>query len=66
MINVFAWSVVYCGFEPWSDKTKDYEIGICYFSTKHTILRRKIKDLARNYVNVPEWSHMSVRGLLFQ
>jgi hypothetical protein len=25
-------------------KTKDYEIGICYFSTKHAALRSKNKD----------------------
>ena len=30
-------------------KTKDYQIGICCFSVKHTALRRKSKDwLARN------------------
>ena len=31
------------GFEPWSGQTKDYEIGICCFSTKHSALSRKSK-----------------------
>jgi len=39
------------------DQTKDYNIGICYFSTKHTALRSKNTDrLARNQNNVSEWS----------
>jgi hypothetical protein len=47
-------------------QTKDYEIAICCFSTKHTALRRKSKDLlARNQDNVTEWGDMSTRGLLF-
>jgi hypothetical protein len=47
--------------------SKDYEIGICCFSSKHAALRRKIKDwLARNQNNVSEWGDMSIRGLLFQ
>jgi hypothetical protein len=44
-----------------------YEIGICCFSTKHAALSSKCKDwFARNQNNVPEWSDMSTRGLLFQ
>ena len=35
-------SVVDRGFEPRSGQTKDYKIGICYFSSKHAILRRNI------------------------
>jgi hypothetical protein len=27
-----------------TDQTKDYEIDICYFSTKYAALRRKSKD----------------------
>jgi hypothetical protein len=39
-------------FEPRSDQTKDYKIGICCFSTKHAALRRKSKVwLARNQAN---------------
>jgi hypothetical protein len=68
MVSVFASSAVDQGFEPWSGKTKDYKIGICCFSAKHTALRSKSKDwLARNHRNnVSEWSDMSNRGLLFQ
>jgi hypothetical protein len=36
-------------------KTKYYKLGICCFSTKHSVLRRKSKDwLARNKKNVSE------------
>ena len=31
-------------FEPRSGQTKDYKIGMCCFSAKHTVLRRKGKD----------------------
>ena len=55
------------GFMPRSGQTEDYKIGICCFSAKHTVLRRKTKNwLARNQDNVSEWGEMSVRGLLFQ
>jgi hypothetical protein len=44
-----------------SGQTKDYQIGICCFSTMHAVLRRKIKDcLARNQDNVSEWGDMSI------
>jgi hypothetical protein len=67
MVSVLVWSAVDRGFEPWSGQTKDYEIGICYFSAKHSALRRKNKDwLAQIQNNVSEWSDMSTRGLLFQ
>ena len=57
MVSVLASSAVNRGFEPQSDQTKDYKIGICYFSAKHTALRSKIKDwLARNQNNVSEWT----------
>jgi len=36
--------VVNRGLEPWSDQTKDYEIGICCYSSKHAALRRNSKD----------------------
>ena len=37
MVSVLASSVqvVDRGFEPQSDQTKDYKIGICCFSAKH-------------------------------
>ena len=67
MVSVLASSAVDRGLEPRSGQTKDYEIGICCFSAKHAALRRKSKDwLARNQINVSEWSDMSTRGLLFQ
>ena len=67
MVSVIASSAVDDGFEPRSGQTKDYKIGICCFSAKHTALRRKSKDwLAQNQNNVSEWSDMSIRELLFQ
>ena len=58
-------SAVYCEFEPRSGQTKDYEIGICWFSTKHAILRRMSKDwLALNQNTVFKWADMSIRELL--
>ena len=67
MVSVLASSAVDRGFEPRSGQTNDYKIGICCFSAKHAALRRKSKDwMARNQNNVPEWSDMFPRGLLFQ
>ena len=66
MANVLASSAVDCGFEP-PGQTKDHEIGMCFFSGKHTSLRRKSKEcLARNKNNVSLVGDMSTRGLLFQ
>ena len=66
MVSVLTSSAVDREFESRSGHTKDYKIGICFFSAKHTALRRKSKDwLARNQNNVSEWSDMSTRGLLF-
>jgi hypothetical protein len=67
VVSVLASSAVDDGFKPRSGQTKDYKIGICCFSAKHTALRRKSKDwLAQNQNNVSEWSDMSIRELLFQ
>ena len=45
------------GFEPLSHQPKDYVIGICFISAKHTAFRRKSKDwLARRQDNVSECS----------
>jgi hypothetical protein len=64
MVSVLASSAVDRGFEPRSGQTKDYKIGICCFSAKPTVLRRKIKDwLAQNQDNVSEWGDMSICGL---
>ena len=65
---VLTWICIsqFCGFELGSCQTKDYEIGICCFSDKHTPLMRKSKDwLARNQDNVSEWGNMFICGLLF-
>jgi hypothetical protein len=65
MVSVLASSAIYCGYEPRSGQTKEYEIGVCCFSTKNASLRRKSKDwLARNQNNVSEWSDISTHWLL--
>ena len=62
MVNVIASSTVDRGFEPQSDKTKDYKFGICCFSSKHTALMSKVKDWwAPNQDIMSEWSDMSTR-----
>ena len=67
MVSVPVLSAVDRGFDSLSGQTKNYQIGMCCFSTKHTELRRKSKNwLARNQDNVSEWGDMSIRGLLFQ
>jgi hypothetical protein len=67
IVGVLAPSVVDRVFEPRSGQTKNYKIGMCCFSTKHTTLRSKSKVwLAHNQNNVSEWSDKSTRGLLFQ
>jgi hypothetical protein len=67
MVRVLASSAGDRGFEPWSGQTKEYIIGICYFSTKNTALSSKNKYwLAWNQDNVSECSNMSTRGLSFQ
>ena len=67
MVSVLATSALDRGLEPRSDQTKDYEIGICYFSAKHAALRRKSKYWwARNQDNVSKWGDMSIHRLLFQ
>ena len=66
MVSMLASSAVDCGFKPRLCQTKDYIIGICWFSANHPALRRKSKDwLARNQNNMSEWGDMSTRGLLF-
>ena len=65
-VSVLTSSVVDHGFESRSGQTKDYEIGICCFSAKHTALQRKGKDqLAQNQDNASEWGDMSICGLFF-
>ena len=44
MVSMLTSSAVYCGFEPKSGLTKDYEIGICCFSAKNPALSSKSND----------------------
>ena len=49
MVRVLASCVISRVFEPRSGQTRDYKIGICCFSAKHSDLRSKNKDwLAHN------------------
>ena len=67
MVSVLDSSAINRGFELRSGQTKEYKIGTCCFSAKHTTLKRTSKDwLAQSQDNVSEWSDMSTRGLLFQ
>ena len=66
MVSMLASSAVDRGFEFRSGQTKDYNIGICCFFSKHTALKGKNKDwLAWNQNNVSEWVDMSTRGIRF-
>ena len=44
MVSVLASSVIDRGFEPRSGQTKEYKIGICCFSAKHSWVRSKNKN----------------------
>ena len=66
IVGVLASSAVDRVFEPLSGQSKDYKIGMCCFSAKHAVLRRKSKyRLAQNRDNVFEWGDMTICGLLF-
>jgi hypothetical protein len=53
MFSMLASSVVDRVFEPWSDQTKHYNIGMFFFSAEQATFRRKNKDwLVRNQDNV--------------
>jgi len=41
---MLVWSAIDHEFNLWYDQNKDYEIGICCFSAKHTALSCKSKD----------------------
>jgi hypothetical protein len=67
MVCMLTSSAVDRGFEPGLGQIKNYNIGICCFSTEHAALKRKSKDwLIQNGENVFEWGAMSIRELLFQ
>ena len=62
MVSALASTVVDRVFESQSFQIKDYTIGICCFSAKHTALR---DWLAQNQDNVSKCADMYIRGLLF-
>jgi hypothetical protein len=43
MVSILTSNAVDCGFEPRSGQTKDYKIGMCYFSSKHKTKRIRAK-----------------------
>jgi hypothetical protein len=48
-----------------NQRIKDYNIGICCFSAKHTSLRSKSKDwLTWNQDNILEWSDMTILSVI--
>jgi hypothetical protein len=61
-VIVLVSNAVERGFELRSRQTKDYKIGICFFSTKHAALRRANTGWLRIRIT---WNDMSFRRLLF-
>jgi hypothetical protein len=66
MVSVLASSAVDRGFEHWSGQTKDYNIGICFFTAKYAALKRRTVWLGIRIMSVSEWNDVSTRGRLFQ
>ena len=59
IVSMLVLSAVGHKFKPWSGQTKDFKIGICWFSDQHAALRNNSKDwLALNQINVYEQSDM--------
>ena len=46
MVSLLTSSAVDRGFEPRSSQTKNYEIGICCFSAKHTTVKSFVRSSA--------------------
>ena len=44
ILNMLTLYAVDRGFKPWSGQTKNYEILICCFSAKHSVLKSKNKN----------------------
>jgi post-segregation antitoxin (ccd killing protein) len=66
MVSGLVSSTIDREFEPRSDQTQDYKIGICCFSALRELQRSKSKDwLARNQNKMSEWSDIYTRGMLF-
>ena len=60
MVSLLVVNVLDRVFEPQFSQTREYKLCICFFSAKHTALRRKCKDwLARNQDNMTEWNDTS-------
>jgi hypothetical protein len=60
MITMLASSAINCGFESRSDQTKEYEIGIYYFSAKNVPLMRvriKCTTGATSCLSVFQWDN---------
>jgi len=67
MVSVLSSNTIDRTLEPRLDQAKNNKIDICSFSTKHTAVMNRSKDLlARNQDNVSVVSHKSTHGLLFQ
>ena len=67
MVSMFASSVIDSEFGHRSGQTNNNEIGICCFSAKHTVLKKKCKLLVDLYQDImSEWTDISIRVLLFQ
>jgi hypothetical protein len=64
MVSVLASSAVNCWFKPQSCRTKNYKIGICFFSAKHAVLRSKSNDWLA--IVCATWNDLSIYRLLFQ
>ena len=52
MVVMLTLSVVDNWFELRSGPTKDYEIGICCFSTKHAVIRSKSNETGRLVIGI--------------
>jgi hypothetical protein len=46
MVTMLTTSVVDHGFKAWSSQTKQYEVGICWFSAKQAALKMLKRDVS--------------------
>ena len=67
IISVLTSISIVHGFKPQSGQTRDYVIGICWFSAEHAALSSKSKYwLAEKQNILSEGDDMFIRGLLCQ
>jgi hypothetical protein len=52
MVSMITSSVVAHVLEHWSGKTKDYEIGFCFFSAMNAALRNKSRLLTSWHLEI--------------